>query len=347
MMAHLFKLPTIIISSLLVFCVTLPCFAQQSNPFELKHRLKKMNIQSEKEISDTVFGRHEESTHLDSLTNLPQTESEIRLESPLSASPAEDTQNQQYPGELFVDPSETTDQASSIENTSEIKSEEDVAVPMPEVLQSKRNLIFGTFIILTLFLTVVISFDRQVVNHIIRAILNDNFMNMLHRDQKGGWSMQFIFLYIFFVANLALFIFLMVDQWNFEKVTANLLILSLILALIFFTKHLSLSYIGSTFSIQRETGQFSFTIMLFNIFLGLLLLPINLFIAFAPLGISNISIYTGLIVIGLAFILRQLRGVFIANRFLFNHQFHFLLYLCTIEIAPILVLIKFFQPYFS
>ena len=339
------------IKSFLIFSLALllagsPIYAQQSNPFELNHRLKKVKIDStdrEDRISfDSVLLTQPDSLDLDS-PNVKSLQQEDTSQNKSNSQEEDKIQERPVPiGDASAKEIKIPKEDSAIGGL-----DEKVEVPMPEVLQSKRNLIFGTFIILTLFLTVVISFNRQVVNHIIRSILNDNFMNMLHRDQKGRWSMQFVFLYIFFIANISLFIFLMVDQWQFDKFKANLLILSLIIGGIYFIKHSTLSFLGNTFNIERETGQFSFTIMLFNIFLGLLLLPINLFIAFAPYDISNFFIYTALIVIGLTFILRQLRGLFIANRFLLNHQFHFLLYLCTVEIAPILVLIKFFQPYFN
>ena len=43
---------------------------------------------------------------------------------------------------------------------------------------------------------------------------------------------------------------------------------------------------------------------------------------------------------GLTYIFRSLRGLFVAGRFLAFHKFHFLLYICTVEIAPVLILIK-------
>jgi cation transport ATPase len=233
-----------------------------------------------------------------------------------------------------------------VESPETIAPKEGESIELPEMLQSRRNLIFSTFIILALFLTVVISFNRSVVNKVIRSILNDNYLNLLYREQRGRWSMQFVFLYIFFVANMALFLFLMIDIWDFEKVSANLLYLCGIIGAIYFCRHLSLRFIGDTFPISKETGQFNFTIMLFNIFLGLILLPINLFIAFAPASIANTFLYIGLGVIVLFYLLRQLRGLFIGARFIMHNKFHFLLYLCTVEIAPMAVLFEFFQPYF-
>lgn len=339
---HPFRITISLLCLIALFFVHVPgTYGQKGNPFELRHRLKKMNL-PDAPLQDSV----QEDSLLTDLVKEPKNldSSESFVDQKTLSDTIKDTLLPASANEPIAEESVVTDHPDS--STKPIDKEV-LDVPMPEVLQSKRNLIFGTFIILALFLTVVISFDRKVVNHILRSILNDNYLNMLHRDQKGRWPMQFVFLYVFFLANVALFIFLSVDRWEYDRITANLLVLFLIVLLIYSLRHLSLNYLGNTFEITRETGQFSFTIMLFNIFLGLILMPINLFVAFAPVEISSIFIYIGLIVIVLTFVLRQLRGLFIANRFLINHQFHFILYLCTVEIAPILVLIKFFQPYFN
>lgn len=308
---------------------------QQQNPFELYHRLHHIQEEAIAETTDTeIVPDTPTSPEKAPSTILPK--DTVQEDSVLPSGSIE---------ENIVDTSIFYDGAE-VEPNDTLHKEEEESIELPEMLQSRRNLIFSTFIILTLFLTVVISFNRTIVNKVMRSILNDNYLNLLYREQKGKWSMQFVFLYIFFIANLALFLFLLVEIWDYEKITANLLYLCGIIGLIYFCRHLSLSIIGSTFPIDKETGQFNFTIMLFNIFLGLVLLPINLFVAFAPLSIANTFLYIGLGIIVLFYLLRQLRGIFIGARFILHNKFHFLLYLCTVEIAPVAVLYKFFQPFF-
>lgn len=318
--------------------VSITAWGQQSNPFELHHRLDKVKSPQ----ADSVVAQDTDVLAQDTApiaapnfqdTDLRDTQAELRDELAVD----------QIEPEVLFPVDENQEEPIKPETS---KQEEEV-LELPEMLQSRRNLIFSTFIILTLFLTVVISFNRAIVNKVIRSILNDNFLNLLYREQKGKWSMQFLFLYVFFIANLALFLFLMDDKWSMEKIDANLLYLCGIIALIYFSRHFSLNMLGNTFPISKETGQFSFTIMLFNIFLGLILLPVNLFIAFAPISIAHTFIYIGLGTLGLFYFLRQLRGLFIGARFIMHNKFHFLLYLCTVEIAPMAVLYKFFQPFFN
>ncbi|NBC25062.1 MAG: DUF4271 domain-containing protein [Bacteroidetes bacterium] len=219
--------------------------------------------------------------------------------------------------------------------------------PLPLSQQRKQNLIFGTFILLVLYLTVVISFRRSVVNEIFRSILNDNYANLLLRKLRSRGLSQFVFLYFFSVINGGLFLFLVSEQTNMFDLGVNLLTISAIIGGIYLLRHFVLYLVAGIFPLEKPINQFSFTILIFNLFLGLILFPINLFIAFSPDIFTIYSIYFALAIIGLFYFLRQLRGLFIASPLVSQNKFHFLLYLCTIEIAPLAVLYKFFHPYFS
>jgi hypothetical protein len=73
---------------------------------------------------------------------------------------------------------------------------------------------------------------------------------------------------------------------------------------------------------------------------GLALTPLNIFMAYSPTGLSSIFMYLAIAAIFVIFILRALRGLFVGASYLSTHPFHFLLYLCTAEIAPLAVLAK-------
>jgi hypothetical protein len=73
----------------------------------------------------------------------------------------------------------------------------------------------------------------------------------------------------------------------------------------------------------------------------LALLPINIFIAYSPESLKEIFIYCAFGIIALVYLVRSLRSLSVASPFLMTDQFHFLLYLCAVEIAPIMILVKF------
>jgi len=110
--------------------------------------------------------------------------------------------------------------------------------------------------------------------------------------------------------------------------------------LLFTCKHLALNIISNVLPISKDIKQYSFTIVIFGIILGLLLIPANVLIAFGSPGMTKILIYGSLTSILLLYLFRILRSLFIASRYITLHKFHFFMYLCTVEIAPLAVLVK-------
>jgi hypothetical protein len=112
------------------------------------------------------------------------------------------------------------------------------------------------------------------------------------------------------------------------------------LAGFFLFKHLLLQIVGFVFPVKKEISAYNFTIIIFNIVLGFVIVPAIFFTAYAPAAIREYVIFGTAGVIALTYLFRGLRGLFIANRFLAWHKFHFLLYLCAVEIAPLLIVVK-------
>ena len=109
---------------------------------------------------------------------------------------------------------------------------------------------------------------------------------------------------------------------------------------LYLLRHLFIKVIGMIFPFQKESQLFGFTIQTFNIFLGIVLIPFNLIIAFGPAYVVTPLIYIGVIIIGILALIRTFRGFLIASTYIQSNLFHFLLYLCAFEILPILLLIK-------
>jgi hypothetical protein len=113
-------------------------------------------------------------------------------------------------------------------------------------------------------------------------------------------------------------------------------------AVAFLSKHLMLSVMRSLFPLENEIRKYNFLIIIFNCILGLFLVPFNLLIAFSAKNSSQqlllVSWMLGLVAIFYTY--RSLRSSPMGAKFLIQSPFHFLLYLCTVEIAPLLLLIK-------
>jgi hypothetical protein len=203
--------------------------------------------------------------------------------------------------------------------------------------------LFTMVIQIFLYLTILVTLFRSIPGKVYRAFLNDNMLSQLHREQGPVVSVPYLFFYLFFFLNAGFFLFLL--AWHYdvalaEKHWVSYLSLTGGLLALFGGKHLVLKILEFALPVSKELKVYSFTIVIFSIFLGFLLVPINLLVAYGPAGIAQTTIFLALGLTGLAYAFRFLRGVLIAGRHVALHLFHFLLYICAVEIAPALIIAK-------
>ena len=194
---------------------------------------------------------------------------------------------------------------------------------------------FWNLLFITLMIAIVINLDRSIIGNLFKGWTNVNFSNLLHRDKKTPDQVQYVLLETAYYFNLGLLIAFAYRHFTGEGITTRLLLSCIgVVALIYIVRHLSLTVLANTFSVTKEALQYSFTINLFNIINGLILLVFNFIIAFAPAAIGVGVIYIGMTVVVLQYIYRSIRGLLLSSGYLSSAQLHFLLYLCTCEILP-------------
>lgn len=192
-------------------------------------------------------------------------------------------------------------------------------------------------------MAMVVANGRSSVRDAYQALLSNNALRQVYRLQAGWGNIAQLALYGLFLLNLSIFAFLMIYRfvgkppmnqfWTF-------LFCVLGVGAAFLIKHTILHIISAVFPIAKEVKLYNFIIITSGILLGLILLPLNIFIAYSPEILGNILTYTAFIAIGLVYLVRSLRSLSVASPFLATDQFHFFIYLCTVEFAPLLVLAK-------
>ena len=205
---------------------------------------------------------------------------------------------------------------------------------------SSNAFLFWLNLLTALIIAIVINTNRGAIQKISNSITNENVLKLIHREAKKGVVGVYLLLYFSFFINAAIFIYLFL--FHFYKIHGWMSFQWTFLALvaIYLARHVFLRVIGQVFPFKKESQLFSFTIQTFNLFIGIILIPFNLIIAFGPENTALPLIYIALGLIGILVLLRTFRGFLIASTYIQSNLFHFLLYLCTFEILPILVLIK-------
>ena len=199
--------------------------------------------------------------------------------------------------------------------------------------------------ILLLLLVVGVSIVGNTYRKSVLSFLNDNMFNQFYREREGRGALAYYILYTLFFINLGFFLVLLLQHYQIDLPLSNFyfqwMALSGGLFLVFMLKQLLLLYIGSIFPIQRDISKYIFLIIVMAITLGAVLIALNLLLAYGPAGSAQTIIYISLGIIALFYVFRAIRGLFIANKYLVFHRFHFLLYICTVEIAPVVIILRY------
>jgi hypothetical protein len=207
-----------------------------------------------------------------------------------------------------------------------------------------NGVLFSVLIVIVGLLTFSVATNRSAVGKAWRGFLNDNSLNLAQREASGiVGSTPYYMLYLNFLLNAGVFIFLVTRIFQ-DQTFNNLPFLLICVAgaiFAFLFKHVLINAASYLFSKEQESRRYNFLVVVFNCVLGFFLVPFNFLIAFSSEGDSQVLLafwMLGLVAIFYAY--RAVRSSSIGSKILSSSPFHFLLYLCTVEIAPVLLLVK-------
>ena len=201
----------------------------------------------------------------------------------------------------------------------------------------------AVFIILSVVITGYLfsAFHSRFVS-VLRSFFTMRFASQMAREEYSLTHPVSVFLSINFLITAPLFILQFISSGMFtdlliENPFSYLLATILIVALIYFIKIIGIKILGFIFKKSALANEYTFTIFLVNQIIGIALVPVIIFIAYGAKSFSGPFIYTGLILLVLAFIIRVGKGIFAVVGSGSITLFYLFLYLCTLEILPLLL----------
>jgi len=188
-------------------------------------------------------------------------------------------------------------------------------------------------------------FHRSEVHKNFRAFVNAAMANQQFRDAKNMLSVANISAYSLFILAVGTLIFTTVNVYSAQQTFTSwnfyLLLFSFLAAgVIYLVKHIQIFLLGLLFPIQQELAYYNYWIFNTNRNLGLFLVPALLLIYYSPESLQLFIFYATLFIVGASYIYHALRVIFSASETILFHKFHFFIYLCTVEIVPMLLLLK-------
>ncbi len=226
------------------------------------------------------------------------------------------------------------------------------AINSDPIRRKKEN--FNWPAIVLLILAAVVGFARYLqpnaVKHTFKAAFNNRDFWQLIKEQSiiGEW-VSYLLITVFF-AVFSLLVFLSLDYFgyvNAESVSqsTSVFLLVFVLTIVFYVmKYLGLRFIAFVFKTDNATSFYFKNIMLINQIIGLIIFPFLLYNIFYQ---NNIVLLITWIIFGLLSVFKILRGIAIGHNASNLSVYYLFLYLCAVEIVPILLILKTSANYFQ
>jgi hypothetical protein len=203
--------------------------------------------------------------------------------------------------------------------------------------------------LLFLFLIGVLAYLRvaygKYLSLIGKAFLSNNVTTQIARDENMLVQRASIMLSVVFYLSASLLIYTTSVHYNWKIIGISTgfiryLFIAVLIAIIYLIKFFILRISGWLFDINKETTVYLFNVSLINNMLGMALIPILAIDVFFGMGSINWLLTLAVILVAAAYIYRLIRGIIIGIGASPASPAYLFLYLCTLEIAPLFLLIK-------
>jgi hypothetical protein len=198
----------------------------------------------------------------------------------------------------------------------------------------------------------IIAINRNVFEarftEFMRLAVSDKYTK-IYKDSSNMKSSFTITMFVVQLISFSFFILLVLNHFNYLiKTNSNFPVktdlilfiqITTFLGVFILSKYLIEKIIATTFQIEEFIDQFNLLKVSYRTFFGVILLPINLILYYN--SFNNNWIYLGLIAILIGFnVITYLITLKTYEKLVRGKIFYFILYLCTLEIAPYYFLYK-------
>lgn len=211
----------------------------------------------------------------------------------------------------------------------------------PVRAKTQQTWLFYVFLGMLFFIAFIrISYAKEFAElfYIFKPI---SINQQLFRDTLTGLKIASVWLNVNFVFVISIYAFLLSRYFHlYDGGIKFLLFLIVTVAILLSVRYSLLKMAASLFPFKKEINFYHFNELQINRLTGLLVLPLAIAMAFSPLPVSAYAFYLSMALLAVMLLFRYLRGFVIGGEYFARYKFHFLIYICTLEIAPIVILVK-------
>lgn len=194
-------------------------------------------------------------------------------------------------------------------------------------------------------------FYKKTLMTNLKSAVNFHLSERLFAESNSSIKRFSFLLNILFVYNTGILLFFAINYYNitipFEIKPILLLVLSVaVVILAFIVKYIIIKIVGYLFKMQEPFNEYLHNIFIYNKLFGVVILPVILAYPYIDSDISEFLLVGSGIFYGILFILQIFRGILIAIKNKLS-IFYIILYLCTLEFLPLVVLYKLYDLFIA
>ncbi|MFI5170850.1 MAG: DUF4271 domain-containing protein [Chitinophagales bacterium] len=211
----------------------------------------------------------------------------------------------------------------------------------------KREIVLPLLLLLMLgYVTWLRYIFSKELSENITVILNSNLGQQIYRDREFSANIFKLLTFINFTFIGGVFIYLLSLYYGiampFNNKVFDIGICIGIIIVLYALKGIVYNIIGAGFKVSNALSFFRFNSLVIYHLLGILMLPLVIITAFSDAPVSNWALFATLALIGVAMMVRLVKGFSVIRLLGKFHIVYFLLYICALEIAPLLIAVKLF-----
>lgn len=185
-------------------------------------------------------------------------------------------------------------------------------------------------------------FDKQLMV-IVQSFFSNRVLGNINKEDNLFTSWPFLLLFVHFGFTIGLFFYLIAKYQNLNFAEGGFQVfvgISIAIIILYVLKIVVLRLLGLFFNVQKPINEYISILYLSYFNTSLLFMPLTIAFALSPPQYGKFYIVTAIILLVVVFAFQLIRA---GINVLYQNQFskvYLFLYFCTLEICPILILIK-------
>jgi hypothetical protein len=210
-------------------------------------------------------------------------------------------------------------------------------------LERRELWIIGTIAFLLIFFAFLKNFFDKQLTLIFQSFFSNRVLGNVNKEDNLFTSWQFLLLFVHFGFTIGLFLYLAGRHYQLAFVNDGFqafVSISIAVIILYVLKIVVLKVLGFFFNIKKPIHEYVSILYLTYFNSSFLFMPLVIGFALSPVQYGKFYMATAIILLVIIFAFQLIRaGINILSQNRFS-KVYLLLYFCTLEICPILILIK-------